>query len=296
MPNTRTQPRGPRDAAESWELRCSESEGREYLRGACDVFPYVPRRPEDVPTGALESLGEVCGFEALRQVFIIPWAARSTGFADQRVLTPGSVLGIGARAVALWTDRPEPGIKVAIPLERLSAIEDITILLYGRLSFLSLGDRLTIRYNTLARFALEPALLELRKRLAGPPQPLPADTAEYPELPAKWQSLLHGPLVRFHESTPVAFRFAVEPGRYPNEPDRGQLLVVNPHELVFLRDPAESPHAYGEDSFIAPRTCISRVRVREKYLELASNGARFSLSMAPGLREAAAGWFAAKVQ
>jgi hypothetical protein len=285
MPNTRTQPRGPRDAAESWELRCSESEGGEYLRGACDVFPYVPRRPEDAPAGALESLGEICGFEGLRQVFIIPWAARSTGFADQRVLSPGSVLGIGARAVALWTDRPEPGIKVAIPLERLSAIEDVTILLYGRLSFVSLGDRLTIRYNTLARFALEPALLELRKRLAGQPQPLPADTAEYPELPAKWNSLLH-------EGAPVAFRFAVEPGRYPGEPDRGQLLVVNPYELVFLRDPAESPHTYGEDSFIAPRTSISRVRVREKYLELASNGARFSLSMAPRLREAAARWCA----
>jgi hypothetical protein len=294
MQKIRTPLRGPRDPAESWELHCTGSEGASYLRGACDVFPYVPRQAEDVPEGALETLGDVCGFEGLGQVFIIPWAARSTGLGDQRVISPASVLGIGARAVGLWTEKPEPGVKVAIPLERISAIEDITILLYGRLSFISLGDRLTIRYNTLARFALEPALRELRKRLAGPPQPLPADAGECPELPAKWEGLLRSPFVRFHEGAPVAFRFAVEPGKRRFDPERGQLLVISPQELVYLRDPADSSHAYGEDSFIAPRTRISRVRVRERYLEIASNGERFSLWMAPRLREAAAGWFAPK--
>jgi hypothetical protein len=208
------------------------------------------------------------------------------------VISPRSVLGIGARAIGLWTEEPEPGVKVAIPLERLSAIEDITILLYGRLSFISFDDRLTIRYNTLARFALEPALHELRRRLAGSPQPLPPDAEECPELPAKWKSLLRSPLVRFHEGAPVAFRFATEQGKSRLDVERGQLLVVNPHELVYMRDPLESTHTYGEDSFIVPRPRITRVRDREKYLEVASNGTRFSLSMASELREAATRWFA----
>jgi hypothetical protein len=292
MQSTRTSHSGPRDPAEPWELHYTEGEGGSYFRGACDIFPYVPRRSEDIPEGALDSLSEVCGFEGLRQIFVIPWAARSTGFGDQKVISPRSVLGIGARAIALWTEEPSPGVKVAIPLERLSAIEDITILLYGRLSFISFGDRLTIRYNTLARFALEPALHELRKRLAGSPQPLPPDATECPELPAKWKSLLRSPLVRFHEGAPVAFRFAMELGKSRLDIERGQLLVVNPHELVYMRDPPESSHTYGEDSFIVPRPRITRVRDREKYLEVASNGARFSLSMAPELREAATRWFA----
>jgi hypothetical protein len=90
----------------------------------------------------------------------------------------------------------------------------------------------------------------------------------------------------------VAFRFATTPGKFRHERERGELLAVNPHELVYMCDPPEASHGYGEDSFIVPRARITRVRVRETYLEVGSNGARFSLSMAPELREAAARWFA----
>ena len=292
MQNTLATSRGPRDPAESWELHCTENEGGSSHRGICDIFPFTPRRTEDIAEGALKSLTEACGIEGLRQVFMIPWATRATGFGEQMVISPGSVLGIGTRAVGLWTGKPEPGVKIVIPLERLSAIEDVTILLYSRLSFLSFGDRLTIRYNTLARFALEPALLELRKQLAGSPQPLPREDGESPELPIKWESLVRSPHLRFHEDAPVAFRFATVPGKSLRERGRGQLLAVNPHELVYMCDPPEASHNYGADSFIAPRARITRVRVREKYLEVASNGARFSLSMAAELREAAVRWFA----
>ena len=292
MQNTRTTPRGSRDAAESWELRYTESEDGSCHRGICDIFPSTPRRTEDIAEGALKSLNEICGIEGLRQIFMIPWAVRSTGFGEQKVISPGSVLGIGTRAIGLWTEKPEPGVKIAIPLERLSAIEDVTILLYSRLSFLSFDGRLTIRYNTLARFALEPALQDLRKRLAGPPQPLPRENEKSPQLPIKWECLIRSPLLRFHEDAPVAFRFATAPRKSRHERERGQLLAVNPHELVYMCDPPEASHNYGEDSFIVPRPRITRVRVREKYLEVASNGARFSLSMALELREAAARWFA----
>ncbi len=88
----------------------------------------------------------------------------------------------------------------------------------------------------------------------------------------------------------MAFRFAVTPRSSRDDIDRGQLLVVNPHELLYLCDPPEASHNYGEDSFIVPRPRITRVRVREKYLEVASNGARLSLRMAPELRQAAARW------
>ncbi len=282
--------RRPADPPESWELEYSESEGGAYSRGVYDVFPRLPRREEEVPPGALEALNSSCLLAGLRQLLLLPMAVRATGHGEEKVISPASVLGLGNRAVGLWTEKPEPGVKVLIPLERLSAIEDVTVLLYGRLSFLSFDQRLTIRYNTLARSSLKPLLLELRRKLAGPPLPLPPEEPACGELPLKWRRLLRSPQLRFREGAPVAFRFALTPRSTRDDIDRGQLLVLSPHELLYLRDPPEASHNYGEDSFIVPRPRISRVRVRERYLEVASNGARLSLSMAPELRQAAARW------
>ncbi len=280
------------DPAESWELEYTENEGNSYYRGIYDVFPRTPRRAEEVPQGALEALSASCSLAGLRQVFLIPMAVRSTGHGEQKVISPASVLGLGRRAVGLWTETPQAGVKVLIPLDRLSAIEDVTILLYGRLSFFSHTERLTIRYNTLARSSLRPVLLELRQHLAGPPLPLPLEEPAAADLPVKWRRLLRSSQLRFREGAPVAYRFAVTPRSSRDDIDRGQLLVVNPHELLYLCDPPEASHNYGEDSFIVPRARITRVRVRERYLEVASNGARLSLTMAPELRQAAARWLA----
>jgi hypothetical protein len=184
------------DLAETWELPFSESEGSSYYRMNRGSYPYTPRRAEDVPTGALESLGEICVIEDLHQVFIVPLAVRSTGARGKKVISPNSVLALGARAVGLWTEKPQPGVRVVIPLEELAAMEDVTILLYGRLSFCSAAQRLSIRYNTVTRGGLEPALLELRKRLTGPAQQTPRDDPAATALPFKWNQLLHTPRVR----------------------------------------------------------------------------------------------------
>jgi hypothetical protein len=144
------------DPAESWELDCSESESASYYRGVYDVFPRTPRREEEVPPGALEALNASCSLAGLGQLLLVPMAVRATGHGGEKVIAPASVLAVGNRAVGLWTEKPQAGVKVLIPLDRLSAIEDVTILLYGRLSFFSFTERLTIRYNTLARPSLKP--------------------------------------------------------------------------------------------------------------------------------------------
>ena len=288
---SRALPPHPSDPAEGWELPCPPAEAEGYFRGVCDVFPRVPRRAEDLAAGALDALMERCGLEGLRQVFMMPRSARMTGSAEHRVVTPRSVLGIGTRCVGLWTEEPLPGVKVVIPLERLSAIEDVTVLLYGRLSFISPLERLTIRYNTLARSILEPVLLELRHRIAGPPAVLPDKGAADPDLPMKWKRLLRSPVLGFHENAPVTFCFAHAPPATRQDVSRGQILVVNPHELVYMCDPPEASHTYGADSHIVPRHRITRVRDRETYLEVAANGARLSLPMVRELRRAGARWF-----
>jgi hypothetical protein len=278
------------DPAETWEIHFTEAEGGSYFRSERASHPYTPRRVEDIPAGAKESLEEICGIRALSQIFIIPLAVRSVGGRSRKVISPNSVLALGDRAVGLWTEKPQPGVKLSIPLERVAAIEDVTILLYGRLSFVPFGDRLTIRYNTVARNEMEPALLELRKRLAGSALPMPFVEQWATELPFKWKILLGEPLVRLEKSSPVVFSFAAVHGRFRGEAERRQLLVLNPFELVYVCDPTESTERYGVDSFVVPRSRITGVRMQENSLEVSSNGAPILLSMAPSLREAAVRW------
>jgi hypothetical protein len=287
-----TAARTPHDPAETWELEYEESRENPYDRGIQEIYPHSPHRAEDIPSGAMKTLDESCRIEGLHQVFLLPRAARPTGREGHRAISPSSVLGIGTRAVGLWTGERERGVKVVIPLDRISAIEDVTILLYSRLSILSSAERLTIRFNTLARSSLRPVLLGLRERLAGPPLSLPQEEEQGRDLPVKWRRLIRTPFVRFREGAPVASRFTIVPRRSRDDVERGQLLVVNPYELVYMCDPLESSHNYGEDSFIVPRSRITRIRAMARYLEVASNGARFSLTMEPALREAAARWLA----
>ena len=88
----------------------------------------------------------------------------------------------------------------------------------------------------------------------------------------------------------MAFRFTQLLGKSSRDIERAQLVVLNPHELVYLRDPVETSYRYGKDSSILPRSRIRAVQVREKNLEICSNGVRFSLSMTPELCQAAAQW------
>ncbi|HUI69477.1 MAG TPA: hypothetical protein VL354_03080 [Spirochaetia bacterium] len=238
----------------------------------------------------MEALEGACGIRELGQIFIIPWAVRSTQSSAQKVISPNSVLGLGDRAVGLWTEKPLPGVKITIPLERVSAIEDVTILLYGRLSFVPFGDRLTIRYNTVARQEMEPSLLALRQRLAGAAQPLPPAEPPREELPYKWRVILEEPLVHLSEGSPVIYSFASVRGKSRGEALHRQLIALNPFELVYLCDPMESTERYGVDSFVIPRSRITEAQITDTCLEVCSNGARIPIPMSPSLREAAMKW------
>ena len=284
------QGRRARDPAESWELVFTEKEGGSYFNGTYASHPYTPRGERELPPGSWDALQASCGVDALRQVFIIPWAVRSIGLGNRKVISPNSVLAIGGRAVGLWTEKPTPGIKITIPLDDVAAIEDVTILLYGRLSFVPFGQQLTIRYNTVARRALEPVLLELRRKLAGAPSAVPAEEQAESGLPFKWHNLIRTAQVRMDPAAPVAFRFFAAPKRSRREAGRCELLVLNPYELVYLCDPRDALHQYGEDSFIVPRSRMTEVRAGECGAAVTSNGARISIPMEGGLSRTAAAW------
>jgi hypothetical protein len=91
----------------------------------------------------------------------------------------------------------------------------------------------------------------------------------------------------------VVFRFAVAPAETGEDIDRGQLLVLNPHELVYMQDPLAASHNYGEDVVIVPRARLTQARVRDDRLEIAACGARVALPMAPDLLQEATRWLSA---
>jgi hypothetical protein len=276
----------PVDPAEKWELPCTEGPQDEYFRGPLSVFPRPPRQEEDVPPGALTALQEICGIDKLSQLFLIPRSVRDLGWKGMKVVCPAAVLALGTRAVGFWTMEPEPGMKVVIRLGQLSAIEDLTILLYGRLSFLSSGERLTVRYNTLFRRQLEPTLVKFRKRLVGSPLPISRECPPAAGLPLKWRNLLLGDLVSLVEEAPVAFRF-VRGSEAAGDGGKDLIIAVNPWELVYMRDPPDSIHRYGQDSIIIPRARIANVACREEALEVFANGCRLRLPMDTDLAKAA---------
>lgn len=280
------------DAAEEWELPYTEREGGHWFLDQRPSHPWCPRAPEELPPGAFRCLEEACGIEGLHQLFVIPFAVRQTGLRRSMVTTPLSVLAVGSRAVGLWTEKPSPGLAAAVRLDELEVIEDVTILLYGRLSFISAGRTLTVRYNTVSRRQLEPALLALRRRVAGPGLPVPTEQATG-SLPFKWNHLLNGSLARLRENAPAAFRFACVPARSRRAAPLGHLLVLNPFELVWMRDPPGDDVRYGVDSFIIPRSRLTALGGAETGRRIDGSRSVFALPMPSPLREAASRWLGA---
>jgi hypothetical protein len=169
----------------------------------------------------------------LEQFFVIPTGCRRTGSRRTRhITTPTQVLGLGDDAIALWVDAPpRPGVRVIIALDMLAAIDDVEFLLDGRLSFLSADDRLTVRYNTVGRSSVEPAIGAVRAAVAGDPSPLPGQPVTA-ELPVKWRNIARSPRVLLRPDEPALLLFA----RPPSAP-RDTLVAITAHELVVAREP-----------------------------------------------------------
>jgi len=283
-------PRFSVDPAEKWEVFLTEKDSLSYFEGTYASRPFTPRRFQDLPDGSWEALADPCGIDDLHQVLVIPWAVRPVGLGRREVISPNSVLAVGTRAVGLWTEKPEPGTKVIIPVEQVAALEDVIILLYGKLSFIPFSQRLTIRYNTVCRRGFEPALVELRKRLAGTPRHLAKVDVPASNLSYKWKNILNSAAVQLIQGAGVEYEFASIPRRTRRGSERFQLVALTPYELVILSDPESDYLRYGEDSYIIPRGKLESVKSAEEGLEVLSNGTRLVLPVTRRLQETVLLW------
>ncbi len=279
------------DPPERWETPYTRQDGGAYFRATRTPHPFVPASREEAPLGAFEALVEPCGVEDLRQLFVIPSCVRFTGQGADKVVSPLQVVALGERAVGLWTAEPGPGVRAVIGIDSLAYIEDIHILLYGKLTFFSRQGRISIRYNTVARRVLEPALLALRLRVAGAPGPMPL--SEQPEpLPFKWRLIAGSPFYRLGDQEPAVCRFSHRNrgSARPRARSRAHLLMMTPRELLSLADPALSIHNFGVDGYYIPRCGIEDARFGDDGLRLKVSGATLELPLDERLREAARLW------
>jgi hypothetical protein len=195
---------------------------------------------------------------------VIPATTRPTR-PGESVLTPARVLGFGEVAVALWVEDDSGGHVQSLPIDRLIAIEDREILLYGRLRLLATDSALTVRYSTVSREELQENLGALRRGMVRERMAIesgflwlePGDRRRpQAELPHKWQVLLGYPWVRREPANPalIAAGDVARSGSTKKRSPTG-IAVLDSNELVVATEPSQHVDTprYGVDLLAVPR-------------------------------------------
>ncbi|MGA3056804.1 MAG: hypothetical protein ABSE70_02015 [Candidatus Limnocylindrales bacterium] len=216
-----------------------------------------------MPPAALAALGSDCGPLPLDSLFVVPRTTRLIG-PRQCVLTPAKVLAFGDGAVGLWID-DGPGRVIAIPIDRLMAIDDRQILLHGRLRLIAVEGDLVVRYNTTERADLRDNLAWLRRRVATTSVPTGSgflwlsrrgEQNDPQRLPFKWRFLLQysSLLVEPGEEALVAAGDVAEIRGRRSGPASG-VAVLASRELAIASEPGEYLEGgrYGVDLLAVPR-------------------------------------------
>ncbi len=275
------------DPPERWERPLTADAAVRRSAGGAE-HPYVPLHWRDVPAGAAQALQAACGAWRLDQFFVVPASARRlVGRRDRWVATPAQVLGLADGGAALWVDTdPEPGMVTAIALDYLAAVDHVQILLHARLTLLAPDRRLTLRYNAVARHALEDELAAVRAAAAGYPLPVPSDEPP-PALAHKWAHLLSSPAICLAPDDPTVAR-AGELAADRGEPST-VLLALTPRELIIARDPdatalgGASP--YGHDILAVPRRQLQGVARIDSGARLRAGGVDVDIGLSPSLTD-----------
>lgn len=273
------------DPPEPWEGPIPTALADRFRRDSMLDHPYHPRDVDDAPAGSLAALSAAAGHIRLPQVVVLPETVRSIAGDGRKVRVPDQALAAGTQGVALWAaGPPQPGVRVVIRHEELEAVEDIHILLYGRLSLFGGGKRLTVRYNTVGRGRLQELLAVLREQVPRQPLPVPETAGQVAELPFKWSLLLSERSLPLFEAEPLAWMYGTRRGRRKRQ--FAAAAVLTPSELVVASDPQQTlgEIPYGTDKRHVLRSRLAAVEYQPPVLSLVTgSGTRLDTKVAPEL-------------
>jgi len=258
------------DPPEEWETWLPDRVVRSLGRGMTGNHPFRPLREADVPAGSLDALADAAGVTGIAQLLVIPPSARpvSSGRRWRWVSAPAQVLGLGMTAVALWVEGE--GVHRTLRLDEIAAIEDVRILLYSRLSFRGGGQVLRVRYSTVARHDVLPALSGFRVAVAG--DALPIGEPSRPELPLKWTNVADTATIRVLACRAALLYDEPRTGRRRTRPT---LVALTPYELVIARQPSWGgpTDVYGVDSIHIARRRIDSMEIAGGSITIHARGA-----------------------
>jgi hypothetical protein len=254
------------DPPEPWEIPVLKRD-RYKIDRTLAGRPFRPTKPQDVPAGAGPALEAVCGTLPLENLYVVPRTTRLTT-TTECVVTPAKVLAFGERTVGLWVDDGPNGRVMSVPVDRLLAVDDRAILLYGRLRLIAADTQLVVRYNTVSRDDLTANLLKLRSAMATKELPIESSflwldpgnrRLAQSELPHKWRVVLEYPTVRpnLEEPASIAVGDVSEIRRGRTRPASG-VAILGSRELVIANEPTEylDPARYGVDLLAVPRRLL----------------------------------------
>ena len=282
------------DPAEAWEspvprstlvITTSDSPAGRLVGPACDT---------DVPPGVLRALRFACGSLPLERVLMMATSSRPIDHSSRRwVAARRQVLGFGERAAGLWVEGRGRDPAVVVRLERIGAVEDLTVLSFRRLSIRGADARLSLRYAPESRPLLGPPLAWLRRKIAGDARGevpwVGVRVAGTGPIPDAWQSIADAVS---HEAgvAGAAMVFGVVPSREDRRADRGAIVAITATELVVLAqpDPAAAGAWSSPQLILMPRRTLQGVRDEGGRLALRSAGVDRILRLGPSLTAAAA--------
>ncbi len=251
------------DPAEPWEIPVPARD-RYKIDRMLPGRPFRPIEPDEVPPGAGIALASECGPLGLDQLYVVPRTTRLVNRLNC-VITPAMVLGFGESRIGLWIDDGPEGRTSSLPVDDLLAVDDRTILLYGRLRLVAAAHQIVVRYNTVSRTEVQQNLGRLRARMATRAEPVQPrfvwgdaedDSRTAADLPHKWRVVLENPAVRPDLDEPVVIAAGdlaeIRAGR--TRPASG-VAVLGSRELVIANEPVEylDRARYGVDLLAIPR-------------------------------------------
>jgi hypothetical protein len=247
------------DPAVEWETPGVEADLRTYASLRRAAYPLLPTKlSEDMPEDSLAALEAAVGTVRPGDVVVVPRTPRPVPGGGW-VVTPTSVLGIGADDVALWIGEPTSRVVTTIPMADVAAVFDLTILLYGRLEIVGPEASIVMRYNTVGREEMRAMTLAIRRTFAPAARGQGAGGPIPDELPHKWMAVLKSreALPRGHEPRWIVVG---EMGD-PDSAKRDGIATMSATELLVAVEPelAGGVGLYGTDLIAVPRTRLAGV-------------------------------------
>jgi hypothetical protein len=224
-----------------------------------------PADPALLPDEAYQDLSVTVGRLGMEDVLAIPPAARLVDRLRYRSLyVPLQVAAIGDRAVGLWVRAlPTPGVRVQVPVSRISAIETLADGPQRLLVVTGEASSLAVRYTSDDDASVDAWARRIRMRAAGDPSPVPAmPSARYGK---GLDEFLFGPA---DGGVCVRWRSGFDYGQCT--------LAITSRELIVARSWVRPgrPWRKVRRTFYAPRRSIEGIRSRSRSVCLDSAGAQ----------------------